>query len=147
MNSTFYFSAKSGVNAGVISTIFSTCILFTAILFYVLHGQKLTLVDLFGCLLIIACLVLIGLAGNEKNPDKTDRNNLMLAILFATLTGLMFSINTLNFNYIVNKIGFSPSQMNYDALLLMGILTTPLFFYEQTKNRGHPYFAKEDIFT
>lgn len=37
--------------------------LFTALIFYFLYGQKLTLWDLGGCLFIIVCVALIAVGG------------------------------------------------------------------------------------
>ena len=60
---TFYFGSRSGVNNGIISVIFSTGVLFTAIIFYFLYGQKLTLWDLAGCIFIVVCVALIAVGG------------------------------------------------------------------------------------
>ena len=64
MLQSFAFVAKSGVNAGVMSIIFSSCLIFTPIIFYFKYGQKLTLWDLLGALLIAICVVLIALGGS-----------------------------------------------------------------------------------
>ena len=61
---TFSFASKSGVNSGIIATIFSTCVPFTSILFYCRYAQVLTKRDWFGCFLIIVCVVLIGFGGS-----------------------------------------------------------------------------------
>ena len=89
------------MHSGIISTIFSTCVIFTSLFFFLFHGQKLSKYDVFGCTLIITCVVLIGLGSEPGDSVKTDLTNLILAIVFAFTTGLIFSINTLDVNYVL----------------------------------------------
>lgn len=110
---TFYFGGKSGVNNGIISTIFSTGVIFTAIIFYFVYGQKLTCWDLVGALGIVLCVGLISIGGSGHghgshsaggNPDDelTDEErsyNLVLAIICAVITGLVFALNSLSIQY------------------------------------------------
>jgi len=71
---TFEYAGKSGVNSGIIATIFTTTVLFTAILFRVKYGQKLTIYDIIGCFGIISGVILISLgaasAVKEKSPSE-----------------------------------------------------------------------------
>jgi len=61
---TFYFAGMANTNSGVIASIFSTCVAFTAAFFFFLHGQKLTKYDIIGCTFVIGSVVLIGF-GND----------------------------------------------------------------------------------
>ena len=37
-NLTFIYAFKSGVNSGIIASLFSTCVIFTSLAFYILYG-------------------------------------------------------------------------------------------------------------
>jgi drug/metabolite transporter (DMT)-like permease len=105
---TFAFAFPSGVNAGIISSIFASSCIFTIIIFFFKYGQKVTKFDALGAFMIVLCVVLVGLGGalgsgdGEKAENKTDEElleirstqtfNLIMAMVFATLTGLAFSL-------------------------------------------------------
>ena len=67
---TFSFSAKSGLNQGIASSIFSTCLIFVAAYFYFKEGQKLSGWDALGITMVILCVVLISISGKAKE-EKT----------------------------------------------------------------------------
>jgi drug/metabolite transporter (DMT)-like permease len=137
---TFYFAGLSGVNSGIISTVFSTCVVFTAIIFRFKYGQELTKYDYLGCFLIITCVILISIGGTENNDDDSSENinmkYLFLSVTFALVCGLLFSMNTLNVNYIIRDVKFNPDQMNYDGNMLIGAILTPLFVNECIRSPG-----------
>ena len=71
----FAFAAKSGVNGGIISTIFSSSSVFTILIFYFKYGQQITKFDILGTFCIILCVVLIALGGSsgfEKDLEVSD---------------------------------------------------------------------------
>ena len=111
LETTFYFAGLSGVNSGIIATIFSTCVVFTALIFRVRYGQILSLMDWLGCLIIMGCVVLIGLGASQDNDDgsKIDTKNLLFAVVSALAAGLIFSINTVNVNYVIRDVKFPPN--------------------------------------
>ena len=106
INITFNFSSKSGVNSGIIATIFSTCVIFSNMFFYFIYNQKLSKYDHIGSLLIIASVVMIGMGNAKSAASDTNMTNLILAIVSAILGGLAFSLNSINLNYIVKTIKF-----------------------------------------
>ena len=63
---TFSYSEKSGINQGIASSIFSTCLIFVAAYFYFKEGQKLTFWDAVGITMVIACVVMISLSGTAE---------------------------------------------------------------------------------
>ena len=69
---TFYFTSQGNINGGTISTLFATSLVFTIILFYFKYGQKVTLRDIIGSLLIILCIVFLGIGGLLKQNEKDE---------------------------------------------------------------------------
>lgn len=57
---TFYFAGKSGMNSGIIASIFSSSVIVSLFAFYILYGQKVTKWGLLGSLMVVACVVMIG---------------------------------------------------------------------------------------
>ena len=157
---TFGFAAKSGVNSGIIASIFSSCVVFTPIIFYFKHGQMISKSDILGGLFIIICVVLIGagpaifssketvtgLKTNAEN-DKSENELLFLtySILCAMATGLILSLNTLNVEYCINKVGFPPSQTNIDGQMTYGMVLLPIFIYQMCKDEKYRIFTARDI--
>ena len=70
----FAFVARSGVNAGVMSMIFSSCIIFTPLIFYFKYGEKLSCSDIIGGLLIIACVIIIAMSRLDGEPTQDIAN-------------------------------------------------------------------------
>lgn len=105
---TFEYTLKTGINPGIIASVFATNLLFTMVYFYFVYGQKLSLFDLFGTLLIIACIILVSVGGGSGSDSSSDSAplteekkseiafNLSMAIVFAVLTGLVLSLNTVS---------------------------------------------------
>jgi uncharacterized membrane protein len=62
---TFSLSFASGINTGIITSLFSTSLIFTSAYFYFKFGQKLSLLCMVGILLVVACVVLVSLSGEE----------------------------------------------------------------------------------
>ena len=115
----FYFAAKSKANSGVIASNFSTCLIFTALFFRWAHGQRMTFKEWTGSLLILASVVVISL-GAKKRTDESNasleveevsQRDLILAIFFALLTGLSFSINAFNLKYYVENFKIPADQL------------------------------------
>ena len=67
----------------------------------------------------------------------------MIAVILALLSGLTFSLNTLNIDYIIKKVGFPTNQINVDGNLTYGIVLLPLFIYEMY--RPEPMYTFKDI--
>ena len=63
----FQFAGKSGVNSGIIASIFSSCVIITPIIFHFKHGQKLSKGDMVGGVFILACILLISTGGAAKS--------------------------------------------------------------------------------
>ena len=72
---TFYFGSlcKVRVNAGLLSSLFSTSIFFTSLLFFLFYGQKLTGTTLLGMGLIMGSVFLISVSpSGESEYEYSD---------------------------------------------------------------------------
>jgi len=139
--SCFTFAAKSGVNGGIISAIFSSSCIFTIIIFYFKYGHKISMVDAFGTVFILLCVLLIAFGGTGGQSDevqkteeliKTERLNLILALALAIISGLTLSLNTVSIQYTIYT-GFDLDQANYDGNLMLGIIFLPFMIYHRDK--------------
>jgi drug/metabolite transporter (DMT)-like permease len=99
----FFFAFKSGVNAGIISTIFSSSCIFTIVIFYFKYGHQISLIDFIGTCFILLCVVMIalgGTGGSDSEEVKTEdqiaeeKVNLVMALIFAIISGFCLSMNT-----------------------------------------------------
>lgn len=82
---TFYFLGlcKHPVNSGVVSSLFSSSLVFVAILFYFYFGQKMSLKGIGGIGLIVASICVISLSAetnsmaqvsSDKTVDEDEKN-------------------------------------------------------------------------
>jgi drug/metabolite transporter (DMT)-like permease len=69
---TFYFSQLSGVNAGIMSTNFSSCMIFVALLFYCRYGQKMQTRDILGSILIFFSVGFIAFGGSREKSSENE---------------------------------------------------------------------------
>jgi len=60
---TFYCAGLSGVNSGIIASIFSSSAIFSPVFFFLFHDQKMTNFDVAGCAAIVVSVFVIGLFG------------------------------------------------------------------------------------
>ena len=122
----------SNVNSGIIASIFSTSVAFTCIMFYFIYNQKLNKSDIIGIFLIIICVVLIGIGQDSSDPgQEVEAANLTLAVVFAVVTGLSFSVNSLDIYNVTQKVGFPINQMAYDGNVVLALIFLPLFVLHQ----------------
>ena len=69
------------------------------------------MMDWLGCLIIMGCVVLIGLGASQGDDgdSKVDTTNLIYAVISSLVTGLIFSINSVNVNYVIRDVQFPPN--------------------------------------
>ena len=58
--------------------------------------------------MVIACVVLIAFGGSSAS-GMTNTSNLIYAVVSALATGLVFTFNSLNINYIIETVKFPAS--------------------------------------
>jgi drug/metabolite transporter (DMT)-like permease len=103
---TFYYVSMSplNLNSGIISSIFSSTILYSTLIFYVVYGQKLSMQSIFGILLILAQVFLISTSQEEKvGASITELKYIHYAVVTALLVGFSFTLNLLCIKVLLDK--------------------------------------------
>ena len=134
----FAFVTKSGVNAGVMSILFSSCMIFTPIIFYLKYGQKLGSSDLIGGLLIVVCALFIAMGGLDGEPPmgfehqtkEETQYYLILSIVGCLTVGLLFSIRNLTLAYI-SESGSQVMQASFDADSIIFLIFFPSGYFSK----------------
>ena len=103
----FFYTFKSNVNSGIIASIFSSSVVFTAVMFYCFFGQKLSKFDILGCSMIIGCVCMIALGENKSSEtNDLDHKYLTISLLLALVTGFMFSVNAFDLFHCINVLKY-----------------------------------------
>jgi drug/metabolite transporter (DMT)-like permease len=136
---TFFYSDKAGVNSGIMSTNFSSCLVFVAILFYCKYKQKMNKFDYLGSLFILGSVVFIAIGGNNRTSESTDVTDgeikeissgaLIGAIVFGLLVGLTFSLNALHMKYCQDDLHYPGEVMMLDQNTTFGLFLLPFYIY------------------
>jgi len=122
------FAGKSGMNTGIITSLFTTSLIFTSVYFFFKHGQKLTIFDIIGIIMVIGCVIIISMSGSGSTTE-VDSKYQTGAIIFSILTGLMFTINNIEMHYTMKNTTLTPSKMNIDGGLVQGVFLLPFWIY------------------
>ena len=99
INVCYKYTEISGINTGIISSVFATSCVFVVISFYFLENQKLSINDFVGIFFVICCVVLVSLGGslNDKHSNSNQDSGLIyvfLAVGFAITCGALFAFST-----------------------------------------------------
>jgi len=81
-------------------------------------------------------MIALGGAGGSSEEEaiksedqiKQEKLNLVLALIFALISGLTLSMNTVSIQYTIHT-GFNLDQANYDGNAMLGVLFLPFFIY------------------
>ena len=152
----FMFAEKSGINPGIISSIFSSTCVFTIIEFYFWKKQKLSLNDWAGTFFIMLCVVFISIGGGDAGSDQIEQETaaestrrllvgpgpskgprepisqeqanmyLYFSVLAALAAGFILSVNTVSLMYCVD-VGCRIDQANFDGNFLMFTIFFPFY--------------------
>ena len=109
---------------GVIASTLTTAIFFTSLIYYCIFGEKLSISDWIGAILIMVGVSLIGLFSGKKSTNTEeiiDASYTTTAILVGLFTALSISLRGATDRYFINKVGFTSLQYNLDAYLIMSI--------------------------
>lgn len=167
----FMFAEKSGINPGIISSIFSSTCVFTIIMFYFLYGQKLSLNDWAGTFFIILCVVFISVGGGDSGSEEEtveEATRRMLAgpsarsgpreklspeeanmylyfsVIAALAAGFVLSVNTVSLQYCV-RVGCRIDQANFDGNFLMFMIFFPMYLIIEYNSPGT--YSMRDLFS
>lgn len=109
----FYFGSLAHVNQGVVAGLFTSSVVFTAILFYFVYNERVSNKNLAGMTLVI-CGVLCVSVKDDSN-EHVDYNMLWISVFFAMLTGIALATNAIIIKHYCKNVGFSPFQLTLDA--------------------------------
>lgn len=170
----FMFAEKSGINPGIISSIFSSTCVFTIIMFYFWKKQKLSINDWIGTFFIMLCVVFISIgggAGDSDDEDLTAASNstarllagagpskgpkiklskeeanmyLYFSVIAALIAGFILSVNTVSLQYCVN-VGCRIDQANFDGNFLMFLIFFPMYLIFEATAPGT--YSMRDLFS
>jgi len=160
------FAEKSGINPGIISSIFSSTCVFTIILFYCMYGQKLSIFDFIGIFFIIGSVVFISIGGGESDEEESTRRllagagpkkeggvkltpeeanmYLYFAVIAALCAGFILSVNSVSLLY-CGHVGCRIDQANFDGNFIMFCIFFPMYMIIEYNNPG-TYIAR-DLFS
>lgn len=110
---TMELAFKAHVNQGIIASLFSTSIVFSAVLFYFLYDEKLSIRHFIGLSLMIVAVVLISVGKTRKTEtevlvDDVSEEYLAMAVIFALLSGVILTLNGLVMRHYCKYIHISP---------------------------------------
>ena len=93
----FKYAILAGINQGVILTLNSLTALYNVLIFRVFFNERVSIVQLSGMLIMIACVILIGVSTSVTEAEDTlDGENkqsyAILAISFSFLSPLFLSL-------------------------------------------------------
>jgi drug/metabolite transporter (DMT)-like permease len=97
----------------VIAGLFTSGVVFTAILFYFVYNERISNKILAGMALVI-CGVLCVSVKDDSN-ELVDYNMLWISVFFAMLTGMAFATNAFIVKHYCKNVGFSPFQLTLDG--------------------------------
>lgn len=148
---TFMYADKCGIHTGVITSLFCSSLIFTIAYFYFKHDQNLQISDWIGIILVIVCVGLIsaseggdehGAAADplekaviEKKIEEEEEGfdwDKFLTIVFALITGLVFSTNSIEMHYSTKTQNVPATVMNVDGNFILGMVVLPFFIVEMS---------------
>ena len=107
----FSVGQQAGLNIGVIASVLTTAIFFTIILFYFFYGERLSLFDWIGTVIVFVGVFMIGFF-HEEDPLKVEGvSNVRLAwlaIAMVLLVSFLIGATSVIQRYYVAECNFTP---------------------------------------
>lgn len=125
---TFTSADKAGLNTGIITSLFPSCIIFTSVYFYLFKGQKLTCWNLLGMALIITCIFLISFSPYYSPKDHKQHLPSYFPVGFALLSGMVTSLKSIVYER-DRKYGISSLQINLDGYFIFSLFALPVYIH------------------
>ena len=127
----FKFAGLAGINQGIITAMFATYCIFTAVIFRFLFNEVLQTKFMIGMLFMLACVCCISLSNLSSGHINTDA---ILALCFGIIAPLMISITISISKYMTMKHGYNSRDLTIDTFLCLGILEIGLCIQYQVTN-------------
>lgn len=143
----FFLSRTSvSVNSGVVCSLFSSSLIFVALLFRCLYSQKLSWLTGVGIILILASVPLIAMDAKQDDKKagadplkKTSAFDYMLlwALFSAILAGFSFSLGVTVVRFVMNRTPeVNLSTIFTDCNIILGVVYLPFLIYELSTNEA-----------
>jgi drug/metabolite transporter (DMT)-like permease len=161
------FAEKSGINPGIISSIFSSTCVFTIIIFYFMYGQKLSIFDFIGIFFIVGSVVFISIGGGESGDEEESTRRLLagpgpkkaggvklspeeanmylyFGVIAALCAGFVLSVNSVSLLY-CGHVGCRIDQSNFDGNFIMFCIFFPMYLIIEYNSPGT--YTARDLFS
>jgi drug/metabolite transporter (DMT)-like permease len=127
----FQNATKAELNSGVITAMFATYCIFTAVFSWIFFGEKLSLKFAVGIGLMMSCVVCISASaffGNNK-LSLDEVLHTYYALGYGLLAPLLISISISVARYFTINHGYSSLSYTIDNFTSIGIIELPFFIY------------------
>ncbi len=91
----------------MIASLFTSSVVFVAIIFYFIYSERISLIILLGMFITCASVPCVAITDDEVNQEL-DFSYLWVSILFALSAGFMFALSALVSKHYIEQVGFSP---------------------------------------
>ena len=114
---TFFYAAKSSlpINSGIIASIFTTSVLFTCLLFWIIYEESLSKTTLIGLLLILISVGLISQKDDGEFAYNHCPYSLYYALFCAVAVGWCSSCVGLTLKWAIATLEMPPLQLGFDS--------------------------------
>lgn len=112
----FRYAMLAGLNQGVIAGVFTSGVAFTALLFWKVYNENLSLTKLGGMAIIILGVLCVGYQHSEAKIAWNK--DLLIAIMFAMIVGLFLTTTAFINRYYPKTLGFTSTQLIVDSFMV-----------------------------
>lgn len=122
----------------------SSNIIFTTIIFYFVYAEKITKINVLSCLMICSGVLCVSIKEAETDVgfQPIVQRDLILAVMFALITGFSFAVSSLVTKHYIKEAGFSPIKLSVDGMMISALMQLPLLYYCNSYRQA---FALYDI--
>jgi len=126
----FTYAERAHINQGVIAGLYASGIVFTAIIFYFVYRERISIPSLLGMAMIIAGVFCVSFKLDDS--VEIDYDMLIVACIFGITTGFSFATNALIVKHFIKAAGFTPIQLSVDCIAVSGCLMLVMFMMTET---------------
>lgn len=137
---TLYLSAEAGVNAGLITSIWSITPFCFSVAERVIYGTKMKAYQFVGMFMIMMCAILLSLSSVIYPPDISNTKTTLnvhklpayVPVIFGVLTPVFFTLFGMTQKHMTSeRVGFDPSFISNSAVFSVNviILVVAIFYW------------------